>query len=324
MHGGSAAARLTALLGEFAGWSVVAGVGAVMTTQATGWTGSSLVAALQALTPYGIPAVGGVAVAALWQRRYALSIVAAITGLSILGLSLPLISSSDGAEAAERSAVMRVAAINLLFSNPRVDEVANAIANLDADVITFSEFTAEHRDTLLASAIADEYPYQINRDGLYAGGMAVWSRLPISEGDSPDTTNRTIDATIDGPDGTVRIMAVHPPTPIHDLARWQQEIEGIGEAADAASLPTLAIGDFNASYWHPVFRELLDRGLTDAHIAVGQGWSTSWPTDEPFPPFVRLDHAVTNAGLVSTAVEDFDVPGSDHVGFVVTVRMAAN
>jgi hypothetical protein len=37
---------------------------------------------------------------------------------------------------------------------------------------------------------------------------------------------------------------------------------------------------------------------------------------------VRLDHALTAGGLVSTDVDDFHVPGSDHRGLVVTVAPA--
>ena len=64
---------------------------------------------------------------------------------------------------------------------------------------------------------------------------------------------------------------------------------------------------------------MLDAGFVDAHTANGAGFSTSWPTTWPIPPFVRLDHALTTGGLVATDVEDFDVAGSDHLGMVVTV-----
>ena len=84
----------------------------------------------------------------------------------------------------------------------------------------------------------------------------------------------------------------------------------------------MVVGDFNASFWHPDFRALLDDGFTDAHIAAGKGFSASWPTDRWYPPFVRLDHALTTDSLVSTDVEDFDIAGSDHRGFVVTVAPA--
>ena len=37
------------------------------------------------------------------------------------------------------------------------------------------------------------------------------------------------------------------------------------------------------------------------------------------PTFVRLDHALMTDGLVATGIDDIDIPGSDHRGFVVSV-----
>jgi endonuclease/exonuclease/phosphatase (EEP) superfamily protein YafD len=318
MNGGLVVRRLIDLVG----WAAVAGVGGVMLTQAVGWSGSRLIATLQALTPYGIPLAFVVAAAALWQHSLALAVGAATVGFGVLGLSVPLVVTPDQLSPSDNATEITVAAVNLLYSNPRVGEVADQLLELDADVLVFSEFTPEHRDMLMGHPLADSYPFQINRDGLLAGGSAVWSRIPMTENAPPETVNRTIDASLDGPNGPVRLFAVHPPTPVFNLAGWQREIDDIGERAGDSGEPTLVVGDFNASYWHPNFRDLLDRGLTDAHMANGRGWSTSWPADEFIPPFVRLDHALTNDGLVSTAVQDFRVAGSDHVGLIVTIKSA--
>jgi endonuclease/exonuclease/phosphatase (EEP) superfamily protein YafD len=134
--------------------------------------------------------------------------------------------------------------------------------------------------------------------------------------------NKSLDLTVRGPDGPVRIIGVHPPTPIVNFDEWRSDLARFGELAQRDDTPALLIGDFNASFWHPTFRALLDEGFTDAHIAAGAGLSTSWPMDGLLPPFVRLDHALTNDSLVSTDVEDFDIAGSDHRGVIVTVAPA--
>jgi len=36
------------------------------------------------------------------------------------------------------------------------------------------------------------------------------------------------------------------------------------------------------------------------------------------PPFVRIDHALFGDGITPVAIDDLDVPGSDHKGFVAT------
>ena len=320
MEGG----RLGRRIAELIGWGAVAGVGGVMVTQAVGWDGHRLISTLQALTPYGIPLVVIVAAVALSQCWRPLACTAAVVGLGALILAAPIVFGGDQPVPRTDAVGVTAASVNLLYSNPRIDDLADELVELDPDVVAFSEFTFEHQWALAVHPLAERYPYQINQRGLLAGGMALWSKYPVDEIPRLDPIDRTIDATLEGPDGTIRILAVHPPTPIFDHPAWTRELRRIGESADMPGDPTLVIGDFNASYWHPAFRDLLRRGLTDAHIANGDGWSTSWPTDEVLPPFVRLDHALTGHGLVSTAVDDVRLPGTDHAAFVVTVKPAAS
>ena len=134
-----------------------------------------------------------------------------------------------------------------------------------------------------------------------------------------DTYYHSLDVAVAGPDGDVRIVALHVPTPLVSFEDWQHDLHTVDRIGRDAATPTAVIGDLNSSYWHPDFRDLLDVGFVDAHIANGEGFSASWPTDTAVPAFVRLDHALTIAGLVSTDVADFEIPGSDHRGFVVTV-----
>ncbi|MEP4649657.1 MAG: endonuclease/exonuclease/phosphatase family protein [Ilumatobacter sp.] len=298
-------------------WVGVAGVGVVMLSQAAGWNGGALTATLQSLTPYGIPVVLASAAFGVWKREDSLATVGALVALGAFALSIPLVVPPGQPAPTPESIRTSVASVNLLYSNPVVDEVADELVDLDPDVIVFSEYTPAHRDALLAHPLADRYRYQVNRDERRSSGMAVWSRYPLDA--MPAGTDRTVDTEVSAPDGPIRLLGVHPPTPVFDFDLWEGELRRIGETAADSALPTLVIGDFNASYWHPAFRDLLARDLTDAHVANGSGWSTSWPSARSLPPFVRLDHALTGNGLVSTDVDDFRVPGSDHIGLIVTV-----
>lgn len=294
-----------------------------MLTQAAGVDGSSSLSSAQALTPFGIPIVVGVTAGALWRRSHTLAVVSASVGIAALALASPIVFPPTQNEVQADAVGIRAAAVNLLYSNDAVERVAADLHVRDPDVIVFSEYTVRHQDTLLGHALAERYPYRINDPHPGAGGMALWSKFPVDEDGRLAVSRRAIDATLLGPDGPIAVVGVHPPTPIYDHDAWSDDLQALGDRAAAGELPTLMIGDFNASYWNPVFRSLLDRDLVDAHIAHGRGWSPSWPTDEVVPPFVRLDHALTGNGLVSTDIEDFDVPGSDHAGFVVTVKPAA-
>lgn len=294
-------------------------VGAVMLSQAFGWAGTRMVAVLQSLTPYAIVVLGAIAVAALYRGEHRLAFTSGLVGIGGLWLAVPLVFSPGQPSPADGATGLRVATVNLLFSNDVIDEAADALVVQSPDVVVFSEFTAEHRAMLGDHPFAEGYGHRVEREGFGAGGIAIWSRFPLSEGDRLATRNYSLDVSVAGPDGPVDLLGVHAPTPIANFSGWRADLGIVDDHIGAADGPTLVIGDFNASYWHPGFRDLLDDGFVDAHMAHGRGFSTSWPTDRWFPPFVRLDHALTGNGLVSTAVSDFDVPGSDHRGFVVTV-----
>ncbi len=300
----------------------MAGVGAVLLTQTFEIDRSTPIAVAQALTPFGLPLMMVVAGVAVWRSWHAEGFVASVVGLGLLLLATPIVFPSAQREPAPDAEVWTAAAVNLLYENDRTDDIGSVLLARDPDVIMFSEYTPEHRTALLAHEIAEHYPHREERDGVLARGTAVWSKFPIDVGAPPRLVNHSIDLSVTTPDGPVRLLAVHPPTPVNDHRGWLRDLDRIGDLVETVDGPTLVIGDFNASFWHPVFRELLGRGLTDAHLALGDGWSTSWPTDGVVPAFVRLDHALVGNGLVATDVVDFDVPGSDHRGFVVSVASA--
>jgi len=293
-----------------------------MLTQAVGWSGTRLVAVVQSLTPYLGLVLAPIAVIALVQRRFSLATICGAVGLGALLLAAPLAFPDGQAEPDADATGLRVAAVNLLYGNDRIGEVAADLSAISPDVIVFNEYTPEHQTALQGSPLARDYPFRIDRSERLAGGIAVWSKTSVTVDAYPDTYSYSVDLTVDGPDGPVRLVAMHVPTPINSFGDWRRDLQTAEQIGRTATGPTMVIGDLNSSYWHPDFRRLLDAGFVDAHSANGRGFSTSWPTDRIVPAFVRLDHALTVGGLVSTDVHDFEIPGSDHRGFVVTVAPA--
>ncbi len=306
---------------ELAGWGAVGGTGIVMLTQAVAWSGSRTLAVVQSLTPYLTVAMAPVAVAALSGRRRTMAFAASAVGIGGLVLARPVVFPPALPAAADGAPSLRIASLNLLYTNGEasIARVADDLRNRDADVIVFVEYTPEHRRILEASELAGDYDHRFGRSGPAATGIAVWSKTPGVAGERSDTTDRTLEVTLQSAAGPIRVLAVHARTPTADFEIWKRDLDQFRMLGLAGDVPTVVIGDFNASFWHPSFRALLDEGFTDAHIALGHGFSVSWPSDASFPPFVRLDHALTTDPLVPTDVEDFDIAGSDHRGLIVTV-----
>ena len=304
---------------DLVAWLIVAVVGLATLTQAVGWTGTTALAIVQSLTPYLAVALVPVVLIALWRRQLLIVTVASAIGFGIGVLAAPLAVPDPLPAVAAHSTGLRVASLNLWWKNPEIAAVADLLTTVDVDVIVFLEYTREHRSALEAASFASDYPHRSQRTGRGPTSMSVWSRFPIDERNELADVNDSIDLDVEGPDGDVRIVAMHLPTPIKNFDSWRDQLVALTHVGRDANSPTLLIGDLNSTYWHPDFRRLLDAGFVDAHAAEGSGFSTSWPTDWWVPPFVRLDHALTAGGLVSTEVDDLDVPGSDHRGLVVTV-----
>lgn len=306
------------------GWIIVAVVGLVTLTQLLRWSAPlSSVAIVQALTPHLGLLLLPTALLALWFRRYHLVTVSAACGFALLVLATPLAFPGPRPDPTPGAVGLRVASANLYYGNDQVTDVVEALAEVDPDVIVFSEYTAAHQEALNSTSLAAQYPYRIESPGRGASGISVWSSLRLTPSQPPDTELPSLRVTVDGPDGPVEIIGMHIVSPVADAGQWRSDLavaEQVGRAADG---PLLLIGDLNTSYWHPDFRRLLDAGFDDAHIATGEGFASSWPTTWITPAFVGIDHALTTDGLVATDTDEFDIPGSDHRGIVVSVAPTA-
>jgi endonuclease/exonuclease/phosphatase (EEP) superfamily protein YafD len=252
-----------------------------------------------------------------------LTAVSAPIAVALVAMSWPLLHPPPQPPVAIGATPLRVFHSNLLYRNDRTADIAEAVAAVDADVVAFSEYTPEHSSGLLASPLADKYPYRIEHVETEAAGAALWSKYPLTEMPAPPARSREILASVAAPDPMV-VYVVHTMSPLVRLDDWKAELTHLYAPPVEPGRPVLIVGDLNASYWHPAYREVLDRGWRDAHTSMGKGFSTSWPNDvRPVPNYVRIDHALVDDRLVVTEVEDVHVPGSDHVGFVVTVATAA-
>jgi endonuclease/exonuclease/phosphatase (EEP) superfamily protein YafD len=300
-------------------WALIAVMAVILVTQFVGWTGTYVVVTLQAATPYvlalSVP-IGMIAAIAGW---WPLVVAATSMATALVVMSLPLRHPRNQREQPHGPRVIRVFHGNLLYYNGRTADLARVVARLDADVLALTEYTPTHAGGLYVSRLGPEFPYRIEHPESTAGGSALWSRHPLTEIAAPPALYQSTAAIVDV-DGGVTVYVVHPPNPLENIRPWRDEIHGLARSVGVMDPPSIVVGDFNATYWHPPFRRLLAAGWRDAHILAGRGFSSSWPNHWPLvPPFLRLDHALVDASLAVADAVDVDLPGSDHRGFVVSV-----
>ncbi len=136
----------------------------------------------------------------------------------------------------------------------------------------------------------------------------------------PDTYSYSLDLTVDGPDGAVRVVAMHMPTPINNFEDWRRDLRTAAQIGRTADGPD--DGDRRP--------QLPRTGTpTSARCSTPASSMPTRPTDTGSRRRGRRTGSCRRScvstmrsptgGLVSTDVDDFEIPGSDHRGFVVTV-----
>lgn len=262
--------------------------------------------------------VGGLA---LWRRWWVLATLAIALIIAHLVAVIPGATADDEPQWVAGSQSISVLQANIQFDNPSPAAAARRILAEDADVVVINEYIGQFAQIFDQVGLFAEYPNRfVTIDGAGFQEM-IMTRLPSDPASFINLYAQSVPElrlTVDGQ--PIRIFAAHYVAPKRGrwLKYWNAELSATGDLATSYDEPVLVVGDFNASAWHRPYREMLQKGFTDAHDALGESLSMSWtPQQYPFnwpDGLIRLDHAVFTDGLWVTELRNIDVPGSDHQG----------
>jgi endonuclease/exonuclease/phosphatase (EEP) superfamily protein YafD len=219
---------------------------------------------------------------------------------------------------------------NLRDRNPKPLALAAMLRVADADILITSETlraVAEGTGGLYAA-----YPYRLAHSG--TGDLmrtAIWSKYPLRDGTLylDNTVAPTGAAAIaDLGDGTMLgLIGAHFSRPFEGLHRTQ--VEALGPmaqklAAQRPDRPLIVAGDFNASPWIPAVARAAE--VTNTRILGGYRvtWKGHYLT--PFGPLTepwghQIDQILLSSGIGVETVETLPLPGSDHLGLFVRLRI---
>lgn len=210
---------------------------------------------------------------------------------------------------------VRVASINVLYTNGQFQRVADFIHHERPDAVVLVEMNAKWRAAL--AGLKKEFPYRYETLGTRHRGVNLWSRLPMKDVDVLPIEARqepAVEATLTTKQGRLlRLFGVHaswPATPASG-GRRNRQLELLAQQSRAVtSMPLLVVGDLNVSPFSPHFRQLLaNGGLRSA--ADGFGWQPTWPSFVP-PAGIQIDHALVNGAITVQAFRRGPFDGSDH------------
>jgi endonuclease/exonuclease/phosphatase (EEP) superfamily protein YafD len=274
----------------------------------------------------------GVALAALvaltWTRSWvwagaALLAFALNVGAAVPALGLPLSVATPGravaVEPTRPVGNLRLAAINVLYSNTHYERVASFLRAARPDAVVLVEITPAWRAGL--ASLATEFPHQyyagswLNRgQGKAQRGVLLLSRWPIERAATwrlGSHTEPALIATLAVKGRELQLIGVHAAWPLGSRisAERNRELGELSGLVRSMPRPLVVLGDLNITPFSPHFQALLSStGLRSA--AEGEGWQPTWPTFLP-PAGIQIDHALVG-GLAVLRFQRGPGVGSDH------------
>ncbi len=214
---------------------------------------------------------------------------------------------------------------NLWDRNPQHQALAAMLRTVDADILITSETTRSVAEG--AGGLRAGYPYRLVAPGTGdALRTAIWSKYPLS--DAELYLNNTVAPTgaaavADLGDGTtLGLIGAHFSRPFERLHRTQ--VEALGPMAERLGRPLIVAGDFNASPWSWLVARAAE--VTGTNILGGYRvtWKGRYRTPLgplPAPWGHQIDQMLLSGGIGVETVETVDLPGSDHRGLLVRLRI---
>lgn len=309
---------LAAVLGGLLLLIAATGIGAHfigVTSTAVAWIASfTPIAVLLAVPALLLLLVGG-------RRRTA---VAAAAVLAVgLAAQVPLYRGTAGERTPAESVRLMQANIRLGGADPAA--LVHSVDGRDVDLLTVIELTEQAVTELSGAGLDRLLPFSCERPRAGGGGAGIYSRFPLRDcGRLDGFVLNNVRALADIPGvGPTAVYALHPLPPYPEPAwKWVLELKRLRPILQAEANPMLIGADFNSTYDHKQYRELLANSqragappLHDAAEYVGAGVVPTFPADRLIPPVLAIDRILAR-GFEPLSFERFDVPGSDHLGVV--------
>lgn len=235
---------------------------------------------------------------------------------------LPYYSAPRLYDAKSTTAPVRLMLINVEWLNRKYAAVTKAIAEARADILVLQEFTPAWRDQV--QGVCSEYPYYEPIPRSDGGGMAIFSRYPLTGVEVltlDESTHVAVLARVNVDGTVVSILALHPPAPVqsHKFVNRNRQFTEAALLLRSVSGPKVLIGDLNTTMWSPYFGELVkDSGLRDGRL--GFGLQPSWPMPLPALFQIPIDHCLVSDEIEVVAVRTGGTTGSDHRPVIFDIR----
>ena len=119
---------------------------------------------------------------------------------------------------------------------------------------------------------------------------------------------------------TINVLSIHPLPPVSVIYARSRDalLDAAGRWAAAQAGPCIVVGDFNATPWSTVFRDLQSTGGL-VNSQVGFGRAPTWPAAFSTVGMIPIDHLLHSEELVTVNRFVGEANGSDHRPLIVEI-----
>lgn len=273
-----------------------------------------------------------VSAALLVAARFWVGAVAALL-VSLVGVAAQLpLYLGEPVSAAVDAPKVRLLQANIRLGEADAQALVSRVRSDRVDLLTVAELTGTAVRRLASAGLEEVLPFSYLRPREGGGGEGIYSRHPLSGTEElPGLQHNNLRAAVHPPGAEpVALYALHPLPPYPEPAwRWALELDRIGAILAADRRPLLVGADFNSTYDHERYRNLLHAGgrdgvaLVDAAEFLGSGIVATYPADSWYPAVLAIDRILTR-GTTPVSFERVGLPGSDHHGVMGDVLLAGS
>ena len=293
-------------------WAAAIPVALWASIRALGLESGSLLTSAMLFTPYAAVAALLVAGAAAALRNWAAAAVAAVATACLAVAILPRAIGDEVARAGGHQ-TLTVLSANVYRGSADVGALIEIVDRVHPDLLSIQELTPSFAGRLGRAGIHRRLRHSVLMAQSKGLGAGLYSSLPLSPlPGRTDFLTRMPRASLLLPDGRqLRLISIHPLPPDRDVDRWREALESLPSAGIGD--PWILVGDFNATFDHAEFRDLVDSGYRDAGDATGDGLEPTWPGPDEGPwGLITIDHILADNRLGVAEYGVQDLPGSDH------------
>lgn len=288
---------------------------------------------LLSFTPWLVlPAAAAAVLAVLGRKAWAIIIAAGLFAVQLFWL-FPLDAGRHVPGRSAPTVELTVMNINSEYGEADAREIVRLVRENGVGLLTVQEHSQALEDRLTAEGIGTILPNRISDPTDDAAGSAIYSVHSLQPvGEVPDSPFQmtTVRVTVrqEARTAVLETTNVHtlPPVDVR-VEQWRSDLLALGRVAGRSG-NQLLIGDFNATYDHSEFRQLLSQGpadtkMVDVGTATGSRLLPTWPMEGPRLPGIVIDHVVTSPQVQSSEYSVHRVPGSDHAAIIATLLIPA-